>query len=216
MKSLRALYASRHVYACTGTGTSGRDKQQRPQQVDLSTPSRCGPIKCLHLMSLLKQSHNPTWSMHMPRSHSLLCRVKGRLAAVAPQLAGLAASVVICSIYLARRGRGSGSGGGGPSGGGGGGGGDGSGSSGSNINQVRLRTAGFGQVASQTLRPQQPVQRTASCEAILAALLLLEQQDDAELLFALCSCPYSQEMSKKRVSGCLLKQAPKELSVGLL
>lgn len=69
-----------------------------------------------------------------------LCRVQGRLAAVAPQLGGLAVSVAL-STFLLRRAGGSGRGsGGGSNGGGGGGGGDGSsgGGDGSSANQVHL------------------------------------------------------------------------------
>ena len=60
-----------------------------------------------------------------------LCRVKGQLAAVGPQLGGLAASVAAATIWLTRTGRGAGGSGGGGSGGGSGGGdGGGGGSSG--------------------------------------------------------------------------------------
>ena len=94
----------------------------------------CLPLQCLSKRPPASQLQAICMCSNLP------LQGKGRLAAVAPQLLGLAASVVISTIYLAMRGRGGGSGGsgGGDSGGGGSGGsaGDSSGASGNGTRQV--------------------------------------------------------------------------------
>ena len=108
-----------------------------------------GAVPCIfHCSSAMPEQEGPQLLSCKPYvcSPIFLCRVKGRLAAVAPQLLGLAASVVISTIYLAMRGRGGGSGGsgGGDSGGGGSGGSasDGSGASENVTRQVCTDTVG--------------------------------------------------------------------------